>query len=89
MLLVLGAAPAWHRSPAAAVEVRVSAVNYGRPLFAAAPPAWTRPFEGFQRWMRTAEGRQAVAGLAPTLAYLRTIDLSKPAGAIAIAPLAR
>lgn len=87
--ILLGAALACPSSPAAALDIRVAPVtHYGRPLFSPATPLWTRTFSNFQQWMRTPEGREATAALAPSLAYLRTIDLSRPAGAIAIAPLA-
>ncbi|MEK7857503.1 MAG: HD domain-containing phosphohydrolase [Elusimicrobiota bacterium] len=84
---LLAVAPWPARCPVAAGEVRIAAVGYGRPMFSPAPPAWTQPFANFQQWMRTPEGMQATASLAPSLTYLRTIDLSQPAGAIAIAPL--
>ena len=37
--------------------------------------------------MRTPDGMRIIAAQAPALAYLRTIDLAQPAGAIALAPL--
>lgn len=72
---------------ASAGTIQAPSVNYGRPLFTPASPAWTQPFAGFQVWMRTPDGMRAIAAQAPALAYLRTIDLTQPAGAIAIAPL--
>lgn len=67
---------------------QAAAAGLGRPLFEKAPAAWVESFKPFQDWLRTSEGRQLAVSLAPKLSYLQAIDLTKPSGAVALAPLA-
>ena len=73
--------------PASAAEVFAAERAFAGPLFPAPSSIWIDSFKPFQLWLDTPEGLRAAA-LDPALSSLRAIDLSRPAGAVAIAPLA-
>ena len=86
-LVALLALFAIHTRPASAAEVFVAERTFAGPLFPAAPEIWLDCFKPFQLWLGTPEGLRAAA-LNPAFSSLRAVDLSRPGGDVAIAPLA-